>query len=269
MPDILKREHAPISSDAWAELDEQASETLSACLTGRKLVDFDGPHGWELASVNLGRLNVANTKANEVGWGVREVLPIVEIRKGFSLKQMDIDNISRGQEDVDLAPLEEAAQAVAEFEENAIFNGFGKANIDGMLKASAHKPVKLPKDVNGWPDAVAAALKTLMQSGIGGPFQLVLGPDAYFDLKQTAKHGYPPKRVISEMLETEAVMSPAVTGGMLVSTRGGDFKLTVGKDLSVGYASHDPDTVNFFLTETFTFRVIEPAAVIALAMTVK
>ena len=32
---------------------------------------------------------------------------------------------------------------------------------------------------------------------------------------------------------------PAVNGAVVLSTRGGDFELTVGRDLSIGYASHD------------------------------
>ncbi|NBB94818.1 MAG: bacteriocin [Planctomycetes bacterium] len=264
MPDILKRDHAPISQRAWGELDAQAGTIFRGCLTGRKVVDFEGPQGWSLAAVNLGKLKVADKKTNGVAWGVREVLPIIELRRPFALKQMEIDNITRGQEDVDLGPLEEAALAMATFEDGAIFNGFQDGKINGMLDASSHKALKLPKDVNDWPEVISKAVKTLTQFGIGGPYQLILGSDEYFDLKHTAKHGYPPKRAIAEMLDTEPLMSQAVSGGMLLSTRGGDFKLTVGKDLSIGYASHDRDNVELFFTETFTFRVVEPAAVIAL-----
>jgi uncharacterized linocin/CFP29 family protein len=265
MPDILKREHAPISEAAWSELDEQASDTLRGTLAGRKLVDFDGPHGWELAAVNLGTLKVSNKKGTaDVSWGTREVLPLVEIRIGFTLPQMEVDNLVRGQKDVDLGPLEDAALKAARFEDDAIFNGFADGDIEGIAKATEHKAGKLPKDANAMPGAVSDALKTLTQSGVGGPYALVLGSDPFFDLKQAAKHGYPPKRAIEDMLEGPIIHSPAVKGGLVLSTRGEDFLLTVGKDLSIGYASHDRENVEFFLTESFTFRVIDPAAAVVL-----
>ncbi|WP_437855915.1 encapsulin [Sorangium sp. So ce363] len=58
--------------------------------------------------------------------------------------------------------------------------------------------------------------------------------------------------------------APALEGGVLLSTRGSDFELTVGEDLSIGYDRHDKDIIELFLTESFTFRVLEPAAAVAL-----
>jgi uncharacterized linocin/CFP29 family protein len=40
--------------------------------------------------------------------------------------------------------------------------------------------------------------------------------------------------------------------------------LTVGQDLSVGYAYHERHRVELYLAESFTFRILEPAAAIAL-----
>jgi uncharacterized linocin/CFP29 family protein len=46
----------------------------------------------------------------------------------------------------------------------------------------------------------------------------------------------------------------------LLSIRGGDYELTVGQDLSVGYLAHSADDVELFITESFTFRVLEEKA---------
>jgi len=51
----------------------------------------------------------------------------------------------------------------------------------------------------------------------------------------------------------------------LLSVRGGDYELHVGQDWSVGYLGHDRQTVELFLTESFTFRVLEPAAAVPLS----
>ena len=48
----------------------------------------------------------------------------------------------------------------------------------------------------------------------------------------------------------------------VVSTRGGDFELIVGQDLSVGYASHTAATVSLYLVESMTFRILSPEAAV-------
>ena len=47
--------------------------------------------------------------------------------------------------------------------------------------------------------------------------------------------------------------------------RGGDFEMTVGQGLAIGYVKHDQTTVELYLTESFTFRTLEPAAAVCLA----
>lgn len=267
MPTILKREFAPISDQAWSELDAEASRLLRENLTGRHVVDFAGPFGWEFAAVNLGRLEVAKKKAEDgVGWGVRKMRPIVEVRVPFTLSQMEVDNFARGSADVDLDPLQEAVEKAAQFEDKAIYHGFGDADMHGVIPDSEQKSVKLPADGAGYPKAIGQALKALTAAGIGGPYVLVLGIDEYYNLMQAGSGGYPPHRIVEDMLSGgEILKSPVVTSGVLVSTRGDDYELAVGKDFSLGYANHDRDNVELFVTESFTFRINEPRAAVPLS----
>ena len=50
----------------------------------------------------------------------------------------------------------------------------------------------------------------------------------------------------------------------MVSRRGGDFTLTVGQDLAIGYKGHSEREVELYFTESFTFRTQEAAAAVAL-----
>jgi uncharacterized linocin/CFP29 family protein len=43
--DILKRELAPIPMEAWTEIDAQATRSLTATLSARKVLDVTGPMG--------------------------------------------------------------------------------------------------------------------------------------------------------------------------------------------------------------------------------
>ena len=58
--------------------------------------------------------------------------------------------------------------------------------------------------------------------------------------------------------------APGVKGAVVVSLRGGDFLFESGQDISVGYASHDAETVSLYLEESFSFRVATPEAAVAI-----
>ena len=124
MTDLLRRSHAPLTDRAWENVDAEAGQILKSQLSARQFVDVCGPHGWGLAAVDTGRLQLADdNSASEVPWGIRRVLPLVEVRLPFVLQQMELDAISRGCQDPDLESLQQAAKKAAWFEESAIYEG--------------------------------------------------------------------------------------------------------------------------------------------------
>lgn len=58
------------------------------------------------------------------------------------------------------------------------------------------------------------------------------------------------------------IYSELAQDAFLVAARGGDIELSVGQDLAIGYHSHSTEAINLFITESFTFRVIAPEAII-------
>ena len=58
--------------------------------------------------------------------------------------------------------------------------------------------------------------------------------------------------------------APGVEGGVVLSLRGGDFVIDSGQDLSIGYLEHDASVVRLYVEESFSFRVVEPDAAVAL-----
>lgn len=261
---LLKRELAPILSDAWEEIDQEATRILKVNLAGRKLVDFDGPHGFQLSAVNTGRLDYLDEAIEGVPAALRRVQPLLELRVPIRLRIAELDLVARGARDADLEPVAEAALKVAKAEDSAIFNGIAAAGITGILDASPHAPVQ-SNGVGDYPRAILDARETLRRAGIGGPYALALGTDAYEKLFSSLQDGYPiVKQIERHIISGPIVQAPCLGGGVVLSTRGGDFELTVGQDLSIGYAFHDRDEVELFLTESFSFRVLEPAAAVRL-----
>jgi uncharacterized linocin/CFP29 family protein len=149
--DLLKRELAPITGEAWQQIDEEARRVLRLHLAGRKLVDFSGPHGWQLAAVNSGRLkHIQPTAPDTVASAVRIVHPLLELRSNFLLPQLELDYAARGADDLDLDPVVAAAGRIARAEDTAIFRGWEEGHIQGIIPSSPHTPIEV-NSVGDWP----------------------------------------------------------------------------------------------------------------------
>ncbi|UJR81172.1 family 1 encapsulin nanocompartment shell protein [Sandaracinus amylolyticus] len=262
---LLKRELAPITPEAWGQIDAEARRVLNLHLAARKVVDFKGPLGWEKGAVNTGRLSTVDAPLDHVSARVRVVLPLVELRTYFELPIDELDDASRGADDLDFKPLIEAAARIARAEDHAVFNGYPAAGIHGVIESSEHAPVSLAH-AHRLPFAVVEAKEVLRRAGVDGPYALVLGPRLYDETQAAAEDGYPIRSRVEPLIDS-IVWAPALEHGALVSMRGGDFELTVGQDLSIGYASHDQGRVRLYLTESLTFRVLETTAAVPLRRT--
>ena len=262
----LRRELAPISDAAWILIDAEATRVLKLKLAARKLVDFVGPKGPDVGAVNSGRLEALKSgPVAGVDAALRRVLPLTELQATFELSRAELDAVERGSENPDLDPLIDAATRIAAAEDNAVFHGYAAGGIQGIDQASTHPPQTISTDFTAYPRSVAEAARLLRTAGIDGPYAIALGPRCYAGLTQaTGPGGYPVLEVVKRIVDGPLIWAPAVNGAVVLSTRGGDYELTVGRDLSIGYLSHTDATVRLYLTESLTFRVLTPEAAVAL-----
>jgi len=257
----LLRGHAPLTDSNWKLLDEEAVERLEGPLAARRLVDFVGPRGWEHSATNLGRTEVIEVEEEGVSALRRRVLPLVEVRVDFTVSRAEMRDDDRGAVDVDLESLDHAAHQIAIAENNAVFNGWAKAGITGVIEASPFEPEPLGPQADGYPRSVARAVEALRAAGVEGPYGLALGPDEYIQVIETAEHGgYPLFDHLKRILDGPIVWAPGLSGAVAMSLRGGDFLLESGQDLSIGYDHHDADEVHLYLEESFSFVVATPEA---------
>ena len=264
--DNLLRALAPIPAEAWELIDAAARRVLTVNLAARQLVDFTGPLGWTASSISLGRtVPAAAEPIPGVRAWVRSVQPLVELRAEFDLDRAEIERASRGANDLDFAPLVRAATAVAHAEDRMVFDGFAAAGLAGICERSQHGPLTLHDDYDAYPSVVSEAVRRLRMAGVGGPWAIALGPRCYTGLMQAmGRGGFPVLDVVRQIVGGPVVWAPAMNGAVVMSTRGGDFELTVGQDLSVGYVRHGDTTVTLYLEESLTFRVLTPEAAVCL-----
>src|SRR5262244_1112500 len=260
----LHRELAPISDAAWADIEEETTRTLKRYLAGRRVVDVHGPGGVGLSAVGTGHLNTISAPGDGIVGKQREVKALVELRVPFELDRQQIDDVERGANDSDWQPAKDAAQKIAFAEDRAIFEGYAAAGIDGIRQGTSNPTMPLPADVRQYPDAIAQALNQLRLVGVNGPYSVLFSADAYTALAETSDNGYPVLEHVKKLVKGEIIWTPAITGAFVLTTRGGDFSLHIGQDVSIGYLSHTDSAVHLYLQETLTFLLLTTEAVVAL-----
>jgi uncharacterized linocin/CFP29 family protein len=263
--DILKRSLAPITSEAWKAIDDYARDVLVSHLSARKFVSVGGPMGWDYAALPLGRLTVPEgQKPEEVRYGVYAVKPLVEARATFMLEVWELDNIIRGAKDITLDSLEDAARKMASFEDAAVYRGLKAGGIAGIYESMEHEPIGFdPGHTSSFLEGLSGAVTRLVDSSVPGPYALVVNCDAWRRL-MSATSGYPLTQHIDQVIDGGVVHSHTIEGALVVSKADGNFELVVGQDFSIGYETHDARKATLFVTESFTFRVIEPRAAVQL-----
>jgi uncharacterized linocin/CFP29 family protein len=261
----LYRELAPISEAAWAQIEEETARTFKRYLAGRRVVDMQGPGGVALPAIGTGHLRDIRAPGDGIISRQREVKALVELRVPFELSRQQIDDVERGANDSDWQPAKDAAQRIAFAEDRAIFEGYVAGGIGGIREGTSNPVTALPADVRAYPDAIAKAVSQLRLVGVNGPYSVLLSADAYTSLSETSDHGYPVLDHVKRLVDGEIVWAPAIAGAFVLTTRGGDFGLYIGQDVSIGYLSHTEAVVRLYLQETFTFLLLTTEAAVALA----
>ena len=146
----LHRDLAPISADAWEEIENEVRRALRTFLTARRLVDFSGPHGYAMSSLDLGRTSPAHEVPGEgVRVAIREAQPLVELRREFEIPWVELDAVDRGATAIDLDPAVEAARSIARRGGRADLPGHGGS------RASRASPPRRPTSPSRRPAAPA------------------------------------------------------------------------------------------------------------------
>jgi uncharacterized linocin/CFP29 family protein len=105
----------------------------------------------------------------------------------------------------------------------------------------------------------------LRLAGVNGPYSVLLGAAQYTALAETRDQGHPVLEHVKRIVDGNIIWAPAIDGAFVVTTRGGDFQLNIGQDVSIGYLGHTDSAVRLYLQETFVFRVLTSEAAVALS----
>lgn len=261
---MFNREQAPISKKAWEEIDERAKEVLKSYLSARKVFKVNGPYGLDFNVISEGRL-ADIVEGGGVSYGIYKVQPLTEVKVEFDMDRCELENVERGAMDVDYEPLEKAAESIALFEENAVFNGLEQASIPGIKNSVENEEIILGKGHASIMEALSKGIITLRKLYQEGPFDLVVNDKVYTRIL-SAEGAYPLHKKIEDLIGGKIVFNHVIDGAYLLPHNHDDLELTIGQDFTIGYKCHTTDKVKLFIKESFTFRVLDPTLIVKFSL---
>ncbi|MGE0258633.1 MAG: family 1 encapsulin nanocompartment shell protein [Alphaproteobacteria bacterium] len=260
--DTLNRGHAPFPEHIWEMIDHAAASAARDRLTGRRYLDLEGPFGLGLTVIEVGNDDYCRQPGpDEAGQILGRAMQVPMIRKSFRLSIRRVAaHLDNGQP-LDLSPVEDAAEAVADREEELIYTGQPAFGVYGLLNVEGKHQI----EAGDWSapqtalhDVLAAATR-LDEAGFHGPYALALAPALYNNLFLL----FPGTDVAGiehlRRLCTAGIYKAPIEGGVLVDTRAG--VLILGQDLAAGYSSQDGVHYHLYLSESIVLRIDEPGAI--------
>lgn len=252
---------APVTDKAWDEINDTATEALTSYLSARKSIVVKGPYGKDFGVVSEGRLSSEQSEYNDVCYGNFEVKPLTEARIEFSLDRWELDNIERGDANIDLSALEEACSKIALFEENAIYNGVSNTSMNGLKNYTSNDVRDLGDSASDIARNISLAVTELKSSYAHPPFDLIVCPVTLAKI-QSSIEGESLYQTIEKIIGGKIVLSKAIEGALLIPHADDDFQLIIGEDFTIGYVAHDIDKVRLYISESFTTRFFEEDKII-------
>jgi uncharacterized linocin/CFP29 family protein len=264
--DSLNRDQAPFPAEIWQMIDAAAASAARDQLTARRFLDLEGPFGVGLTAIEVGNDDYCRQPGpDEAGAVMGRAIPLPMLRKSFRLSIRRVAAYVQNGQPLDLSPAQDAAEAVANREEEMIYSGQPAFGLAGMLTAEGRQNVS----ATDWtaPDHalqdVLAGATRLDDSGYRGPYALALSPVLYNNLFRL----YPGSDVMAlehlRRLCTAGIYKAAIPGGVLADTRVG--VLILGQDLQAGYSNQDGVHYHLYVSESIVLRIDEPKAICVIA----
>lgn len=266
--DYLSHGNLPFPSSIWNKIDETAVEAARERLTGRRFLEIEGPFGVGLTAIELGNDDYCRQpEPDEAGAVMGRAISVPMLRKSFRLSVRRIAAHLDDGQPLDLTPVEDAAEAVADREEEFIYRGQPDFQLGGLLTIAGRH--ELPggdwSAIDRALEDVLAGVTLLDEAGYRGPYALALAPALYNGLFRL----YPGTDTLQvehlRRLCTRGIYKAQIDGGVLVDPRLG--KLIIGQDLRSGYASQDGIHYQLYLRESLVLRIDEPEAICTIGAT--
>jgi uncharacterized linocin/CFP29 family protein len=244
------------ASDLMNKIEETAVSAAREILTGRRIIDVEGPYGLGMTTVEVGNDDLCRQPGpNEASAVLSRALSLPMIYRRFSISKRRIAAFQEMGQPLHLKMVEDAAQAVAMREEEFVYMGQPDFHLQGLLTADGRSTLQGGDwgSVDQVLENVIAAVNILDSKGYRGPYGLALAPALYNNLFRR----YPGSDLLQiehlKRLCTRGIVKANIDGGVLVARDVGSIIL--GQDLQIVYLSPDAAHENFAVTESLVLKI--------------
>jgi uncharacterized linocin/CFP29 family protein len=251
-----------ITSGLLDRIEEAAISAAREILSGRRIIDVEGPYGIGLTTVEVGNDDrYREPGPEEASAVVSHALSVPMIYRRFAISKRRIAAFQETAQPLNLKVAEDAAQAVATREEDFIYHGQSDFRLGGLLTVEGRQNVK----AGNWDNVdevlgdVITAVNVLDGRGYRGPYGLALAPELYNSLFRRYAGSDLLQIEHLKRLCTRGIVKAAIEGCVLVARDVGS--LVVGQDLQVNHLTSDAAHEQFSVSESLVLKIEAPDAI--------
>lgn len=256
-----------LADEVIARIQESVIQRARAMLTARRFLDFEGPIGPGIESLQVGPVHETKRGDGAATIAARRAVPIPTLYASFELPRRELVGVVDPGMPLDTSPAEDAAEEVAVAEEHVVYHGIKELGAEGILHHKDTQRVRLSdwSAAGGAIGDVIQAADRLDAARVNGPFALVLAPSLYNQLFR--------KYEGSDVLALDHLRRLASAGiykshvlegeGVLVSPDLGP--IVCAQDLTVTFLDARESTLRFVVSSAVMVRIDDPEAACVLA----
>jgi uncharacterized linocin/CFP29 family protein len=251
-----------ITSELMDRIEDAAISAAREILSGRRIIDVEGPYGTGLTTVEVGNDDRCREPGpEEASAVVSHALSVPMIYRRFAISKRRIAAFQETGQPLNLKVAEDAAQAVATREEDFIYHGQSDFRLGGLLTVEGRQNVK----GGNWDNVdevlgdVITAVNVLDGRGYRGPYGLALAPELYNSLFRRYAGSDLLQIEHLKRLCTRGIVKAAIEGCVLVARDVGS--LVLGQDLQVSHLTSDAAHEQFAVSESLVLKIEAPDAI--------
>ena len=258
----------PFSEEVFEKIEAAAIATAKIILTGRYILDVEGPYGLGLTTVEVGNDDLCQqSNPEEASVVVSHAVSVPMIYRRFTLSKRRIAAAETMGQPLNLKAVQDAAQVVALQEEAFIYHGQPSVRLPGLLTTEGRNVLRGGDwgAIDRVLEDVIAAVNLLDTKGYRGPYGLALAPPLYNNLFRHYAGTHLLQVEHLKRLCTRGIVKAPIEGGVLVAADVGPIVL--GHDLQVSYLGPEAAHWIFTITESFVLKIEAPDAICTITPT--
>src|SRR5918996_4030341 len=248
------------------KIEEAAVSAARDILSGRRIIDVEGPYGLGLTALEVGNDDLCRQpEPTEASAVLSRALSLPMIYRRFSISKRRIAAFQELGQPLSLKMVQDAAQAVAMREEEFIYQGQTDFHLQGLLTAEGRNAIEGGNwnNVDEVIDNVIAAVNVLDDKGYRGPYGLALAPPLYNNLFRR----YPGSDILQiehlKRLCTRGIVKAVINGCVLVAREAGT--IVVGQDLQISHLNSEAAHEQFAASKSLVLKIEAPDAICTIA----